>query len=112
MTKNKSATEPSFVSTEVIIDVIRKTRDEQIRGVLSAPDLPSFLQVQYNVPSLTPVKAEFLKRDLKELHNSTLDLVHYASLIREMKEANVMNPDGSHPLFQSELKSIFNKYGF
>lgn len=112
MTKNKSAIEPSSVSTEVIIDFIRKTRDEQIRGVLNAPDLPSFLQVQYNVPPLTPVKAEFLRRDLKELQSTTLDLVHYASLIREMKESNIINPDGSHPLFQSELKSIFNKYGF
>jgi len=58
------------------------------------------------------VKAEFLKRDLRELQHSPLDLAHYAALIRQMKEENSSTPEEIHPLFLKELKVIFQKYGF
>lgn len=71
----------------------------------------SFLEAHFNTLAISPVKQEFLKRDLHELLKSSLDLVHYSSLIKEIIEIGNLGSREGHPLFHYELKVIFNKYG-
>jgi hypothetical protein len=52
-----------------------------------------------------------MKRDLQELKSSPLDLVHYSSLINEIKKTGDSGIAEKSPLFVEELKQIFKKYG-
>ncbi|MBL0743925.1 hypothetical protein [Chryseolinea lacunae] len=47
---------------------------------------------------------------MKELQNSSLDLVHYSSLIKHLKEGHPETSVTDHPLVIQELKAIFQKY--
>lgn len=113
MEKSLPSKELSKVSTEIVIEDLRGVRDNQISELLKNDDsLMSYLEAHYNTIAISSLKKEFLKRDLTELKNSSLDLVHYASLIKEVKETGNLIASESHPLFQGELKMIFQKYGF
>lgn len=100
-------------STEKIILYLKTLRDNRLKELLSADDaLMDFLEEQYNTLAISAVKREFIKRDLAELKSTSLDLVHYSSLIKEIKEHPEFQDAESHPLFIQELKAIFKKYGF
>ncbi len=101
------------VSIEKIVESIRNERNKTIEEFLkNETSLMSFLQKHYQTVAISKVKLEFLKRDLKELYNSSLDLVHFSSLIKELKGANLENAVHEHPLFDSELELVFKKNGF
>ena len=110
MENNHPVQEHSKVSIEKIIDSIRESRDHLITGFLQGSALFPFLEQNFNITTLSPIKLEFLKRDLKELQTSTLDLVHYSSLIKQMKDANTYLSVTDHPLVLQELRGIFQKY--
>jgi hypothetical protein len=98
------------ISMDQIISSIQEVRNQQINELMKESILESFLEQHYDVIALSNVKKEFLLRDLAELKTSSLDLAHYSSLITRMKEAKNVTVDGKSPHFQSELKSIFEKY--
>jgi hypothetical protein len=113
MEKSSPTKESSKISTEIVIDDLRSIRDNLINELLKNDDsLMSYLEAHYNTIAISSLKKEFLKRDLTELRNSSLDLVHYASLIKEIKDTANLIASDLHPLFQNELKVIFQKYGF
>lgn len=45
-----------------------------------------------------------------ELQSSSLDLVHYAGLIREMQAVSELRCGSDNPFIISEIRSIANKY--
>lgn len=109
--QNNPIVQTSAVSIEHIIAEIRAHRDSVIQKLFREPDLMTFLEDRYGVFQISAVRKEFLKRDLTELKNSSVDLVHYASLIREIKESsNAAWQESS--LFLTELDILFKKYGF
>ena len=108
---NHSLKESTALSMGKIIESIRQSRDFHISELLKDAVLLSFIEGHFETITLSAVKLEFLKRDLKELKKSSLDLAHYSSLIKRMKELNSGIPDDTHPLFLEELKVIFRKYG-
>ncbi len=110
MQQNQSV-QSTNTSIEHIITDIRAHRDSVIQKLFHEPDLMAFLEDRYGVFQISSVRKEFLKRDLTELKNSSVDLVHYASLIKEVKEnGNVAWQE--HFLFLAELDILFKKYGF
>jgi hypothetical protein len=113
MEKSIPSKESSKISTEIVIEDLRNIRDSHISELLKNDDsLMSYLETHYNTIAISSLKKEFLKRDLTELKNSSLDLVHYSSLIKEVKETGNLFSSERHPLFQYELRLIFQKYGF
>jgi hypothetical protein len=110
MKKNNAVQESLPVSIENVIDLIRAQRDHAINTLLKKEQLLlSFLETHYDILALSAIKMEFLKRNLRELRDTSLDLVHYASLIKEKKELNNTTIDEKHPLFLKELKATFEK---
>jgi hypothetical protein len=100
------------LSTESIIVYLRTLRDQRLQDLTRHDDaLMDVLEEFYNTVAISPVKREFMKRDLKELRTTSLDLVHYSSLITEIKKNGAGAAESSH-LFDAELKQIFAKYGF
>jgi hypothetical protein len=104
MESQKATHEP----TTQIIHSIEELRNERIAKLLRGDDLNAFIGQYYEVAALSKIKLEFLRRDLMELLHAPLDLVHYSSLIREVKDKGI-NPEDS-PLFLNELDLIFQKY--
>ena len=95
---------------EQIIAAVRTARDLQIEELLKEPVLMTFLEHYYDTFVISPVKKGFLLQDLTELEHSPLNLVHYSSLITQMKELKTPEVDASHGLFLIELKALFEKY--
>lgn len=92
-----------------IIESIRSSRDEKINQLLVERSLLEFLQENYSTSSLSPIKKEFLLKDLLQLKHSPLDLSFYSSLITKMKERNQVSVD-SPQLILEEIRAIVNKY--
>lgn len=113
MEKKYSVQESSpQVSIEKLISLIRASRDMQIDVLLKDNGLSAFLEEHFGTFVISAVKREFLKRDLKELQNSSLDLAHYSSLIKQLKNTEVPHQLTNHPLVLQEIKRLFQKYGF
>jgi len=102
----------AVISIELIISNIKSTRDLLVKNLLNDQGISAFLENYFETFVISPVKKEFLRRDLKELQNSNLDLVHYAALIRQMKDESNYTPDPANCLFSEECIKIFRKYGF
>jgi hypothetical protein len=111
MQQNPSVEPALKISIDQRIDTIRAHRDKRLKELLNDSMLMDFLEAQYDVFQISNVRKEFLKRDLTDLKNTTLDLVHYAALIRDMNAGTTVEVDG-HSLFFEELRNIFKKYGF
>ena len=101
------------LSTEKIIELVRVTRNNYILEFLEGDAIQQFFSEHYHMPQLSTIKIEFLKRDLKMLLGSSVDLVHYASVIKEIKDSNVLEVAQPHQLFfNREFEGIFKKYIF
>lgn len=98
-------------SVDDAIITIRKTRDEFLTSLLTDPGLASFIEHHYDTIYLSPVRTEFLKRDIKELRNAALDLVHYSPLIKDLKEERVTDIK-DHRLIIDEVKALYEKYRY
>ena len=108
--ESKIEEQNNVISFEKIAESIRAVRDQTIVELLSESKLMPLLKEHFKTVAISKVKLEFLRRDLKELKNSSLDLGNYSSLIRKMKESSSIAPP-NHPLFFVELKSVFEKHG-
>jgi len=99
------------LSNEAIISNIWEVRNIYLTKLMNEDTLLAYLEDNFNTIAMNPVKLEFIKRDLKELRDTSLDLVHYASIIRDTKllGSNSFTPE--HPLLEIELHTIFKKYG-
>jgi hypothetical protein len=100
------------LSVEKIIDLVRVVRNDLIKDFLYRKNIELYFNEHYN-KSISAIKAEFLIRDLKELLISPVDLVHYAALIKEIRENNTASMSNGHKdLFYKELEVIFDKYKY
>lgn len=100
------------LSIEKVIDLVRQIRNDLIKDFLQGDNIQFYFQEQYEKP-ISKIKIEFLIRDLRELLILPVDLVHYASLIKDIRETNSANLSrGNNNLFYKELELIFNKYRY
>lgn len=112
MKKIDSPQEAVNLSVEKVIDLIRHLRNDLIKEFLHEANLKLYFNREFN-REITPVKLEFLKRDLKELLISPVDLSHYSSLIKLIRESNsAALAEGNQDLFYKEIEAILNKYNF
>ena len=106
----EQTTQRTNISIEDIITDIRKERDSLATNLITDSFLLAFVEEHFDTFFLGSVKLEFIKRDLKELRNSSLDLAHYSSLIRQQKDSSRNEVTKEHPLFLQEVFEIFKKY--
>jgi hypothetical protein len=98
------------LSVEKIIELIRSIRNDLVKEFLNDEFLNNYFQEQYNKP-LSKIKREFLKRDLRELLDTPVDLVHYAGLINHIRETGtVFLAERNSDYFYDELKVVIRKY--
>lgn len=95
------------------IDLIRKLRDDLIKDFLDERYLKEFIFENYNVRELSNVKLEFLRKELKELLQSTLDVKHYEPILSFLRETGSDSlADGQDQLFFIEIEKVLKRYIF
>jgi hypothetical protein len=101
------------LSTEKIIELIHQTRNDLITSHLEDEAIQAYFNSHFHLGKVSAIKVEFLKRDLKELLSTPVDLVHYAAAIKEIKEFNnVTLISNHHQTFMQEIDTLFKKYIF
>lgn len=98
------------VSDENRIDLIRGLRNELIKHFLEDQKLLAYFTKHFKY-KLTAIRIEFIKKELQDLLLSPVDLVHYSTLLMEMKHAGTASLiEKNEDLFYEELNTIFKKY--
>lgn len=95
-----------------IIELIKKLRNDLIKDFLDERHLKEYFRTKYfYISDFSSVKVEFIRKDLKELFQSPLDVAHYKPIIDEIKtNERTSLAEGNEQLFYKELESIFLKY--
>lgn len=96
---------------EHVIDMVRKLRNDLIKDFLDERHLKLYIADHFGVRDLNAIKIEFIKRDLKDLLISPVDLEHYASIINQIKLTDSASiTEVNEPLFYKEVEVIFKRY--
>lgn len=108
---------PGAVSAndDVITDHIRSNRNDIIKDFLDERNIRSYYADRYHLNDVDSPKVHAIKAELKELLDTPVDLVHYGSLIQQMKQAGIVsfeNIDINPDLYYKEIQKIFLKHMF
>lgn len=105
------ASESKFTGLDVdIINHIRETRNSLAKQFLLEETLKEYLAERYNLPAISPVKIEFIKRALQQLLIAPVDLEHYGRLFLEMKKSGTFLSGNNEPLFYSDIGKAIKNY--
>jgi hypothetical protein len=107
------AAEGHKLSMESIIEKVRDSRNDLIKELLRDGEIQSYFMTTYN-KSVSPVKVEFIRRELKSLSLTPVDLIHYAALIKAVRKDNDFESVGAddNQIFYQELEAIFRRYNY
>jgi hypothetical protein len=100
------------LSMESIIEKVRDSRNDLIKELLRDGKIQSYFLTTYN-QTISPVKVEFIRRELKSLSMTPVDLIHYAALIKAVRKANDFDSvSADNHLYYQELEVIFRRYNY
>jgi hypothetical protein len=101
------------LSDQAILDLIRNVRNDLIKDYLDERNLIIYFESRYNIHDLTPVKIEFIKRDLREHLIAPVNVEHYKSIFDTIRESgSAALSEGNEQLFYKDLENIFRNYTF
>lgn len=96
---------------ESVIDLVRKLRNDLIKDFLDERHLKDYVAAQFGLRDLSNIKIEFIKKDLKDLLISPVNVNHYAPLITQIKLTDSASlSEVNEELFYRELDNIFKRY--
>jgi hypothetical protein len=108
---NHSSTAQVKWTDEMIIDLIRKVRNDLIKDFLDERFLSQYADVNFNIKQLSPVKIEFIKASLKELLISPVNISHYQPIIEQVKTTDSASlTDGNDTYFYKEIENVLKRY--
>lgn len=95
-----------------IVGLITKLRNDLIKDFLDERLLKEYFQSKYHhLPEISKIKLEFIRKDLKELFLSPINMIHYKPLIDEIQtHERTSLTEGNEALFYQEIEAIFRKY--
>ena len=97
------------LSNDKIIEIIRDVRNDMIKDFMADEVLNAYYLNHFK-KALSNVKREFIRRDLRELRNAPLDLVHYSKLITQIKQTGNFIVEKNSELFLTDIYQIVSKY--
>jgi hypothetical protein len=96
---------------ERIIDLVRKLRNDLIKDFLDERHLKEYVDQHFRMRELSPIKVEFIKKDLKELIIAPVNLNHYGSLINQIRLTDsAALAEVNEQLFYKEVEAILKRY--
>jgi hypothetical protein len=106
-------TEESIIrsSGENIIEMIRDNRNDVIQKLLEDRALKLYLNEIHSLTEVSAIKIEFIKRSLKELILTPVDLSHYAQVILDYRKTGSVFLSSPHEkLFYQEIEKAIKSY--
>ena len=98
---------------ERIIDLVRQLRNDLIKDFLDERHLKEYVSNQFGVRELSNIKIELIKRDLKELLISPVNLNYYDPLISHIRQTDsAALAENNEQLFYKELEMVIKRYLF
>lgn len=92
------------------IDHVRNLRNSLIKDFLDERNLQVYVQQRFNVHQLSAVKLAFIKKDLKELLISPVNLSLYQPIIEDIeKENSARLAEQNEELFYNEINAVIKK---
>jgi len=96
---------------EQILDLIRKLRNDLIKDFLDERCLKQYLEAHFRIREISNVKIELIKRDLKEMLISPVNINHYQDLINHIKETDsAALTENNERLFFKEIETLLKQY--
>jgi len=98
--------------THLIACYLIATRSAIIEPLLSdAGHLRVYLQNRLSARRVSNVKLEFVRRGMRALADSPIDLVHYSDVIMDLKRRNSLTiNEEQHRLFHIEIKKAIENF--
>jgi hypothetical protein len=94
-----------------VVDKIRNLRNELVKDFLDDRFLLEYLQTRYNQIDISRVKIEFIRKDLKQLLISPVDLQHYKAIIEDFRANESFSlSEGNESYFYKEVESVLKKH--
>ena len=98
-------------SNENVLDVVRKVRNDLIKDFLDERLLREYVAKHFRIHELSNVKIELIKRDLKELLISPVNIHHYEPIITQIHESDSASlTESNEQLFYKELENLLKRY--
>jgi hypothetical protein len=111
--ENTTASTTTRWTEEMITELIRKVRNDLIKDFLDEAYLRTYYKENYNVKIFSPIKLEFLKKDLKELLISPVNKAYYQPVMKSIRENDSASLSILHEeLFYNEIENCISKYVF
>jgi len=99
------------LSNDYIIELVRDRRNELISKLLHREELNLFLKETFGVTEISQVKREFIKRALKELELSPVDLPRYGQIILEIrKTGSFIISSNNEKVFYLDMANSIKNY--
>ena|SRR5688572_142596 len=99
------------LSGDNIIELIRERRSDLISKLLRDDELNAYLKETFDISEVSQIKREFIKRALKELNLTPVDLSHYGQIILEMrKSGSLVISSNNEKLFHREIERSIKNY--
>lgn len=96
---------------EHIIDIVRKLRNDLIKDFLDERHLKEYVANHFRMRELSNIKIEFIRKDLKELLISPVNVIHYDPLIAHIRQTDsAALSETNEQLFYRELDNIFKRH--
>ncbi|SKC84164.1 hypothetical protein [Ohtaekwangia koreensis] len=94
-----------------IIELIQQHRNDLIKDFLDERNLVAYVAQQYKLVELSPVKIQFIRRDLKVMLAEPVDGELYREIIEDFNASGTVSFTGDHgKLFYRELDRMIKKY--
>jgi hypothetical protein len=99
------------LTDERIIDLIRQLRNDLIKDFLDERNLKDYIANHFRINELSPIKIEFIKKDLKELLISPVNVYYYEPLIAHIRQTDsAALTENNEQLFYKELEMLFKRH--
>ena len=96
---------------ETITELILKLRNDLLKDFLDDRFLKTYVNEQFKIKELSHICVEFIRKDLKELLQTPVDMNHYRSLITHIRETDTASlSEGNEQLFYADVEKILKRH--
>lgn len=94
-------------TTEAILDLIRKLRNDLVKDFLDERHLHSYIRNTFGLREVMPARTEMIRSALKEMLISPVDVKLYQPLIDHIRQTDsAALSDGNEELFYREIDRV------
>jgi hypothetical protein len=96
---------------DTIAELILKIRNDLLKDFLDDRFMKAYVNEQFNIKELSHICVEFIRKDLKELLQTPVDMNHYRSLVTHIQETDTASlSEGNEQLFYADVEKVLKRH--